>query len=396
MKFRILMLTALSVALAPCGLQAVDGTGIVSGVRQTLGTPYRWGGAEIKNGVDCSYYVSYLFGQAGLFLPGSPTSNQVDRLREQGCCVKDYGTSTFAIQSLRFGDLVYWLWPGGAGGHVWLYLGDGYLAHCNYPMGAEVTDLDNLRACFRDDIENIFVARPYPDLEGNADLAGAVEYLHRVSLVLNEKRQQIPPRIFAMAIKSTKMRLTTEELDAQSIWSNLALHQYYENCSNLQGGLEQRNRLFVTIYLAQRGYIPPSVMPEAKLQSARKTLSEIDLQLKNKAVQVKTRPDMYQLKFDAGIVKLAYQARTRSLRPGQLRKLAADELRLLRNSIYAIEGRSFNDPQLSAYFSAYIPGYGDNQGSGAALNRIETANIKLIKQLEAEKTKPVRLLSAGR
>ncbi|MFO1152787.1 MAG: TIR domain-containing protein [Rhodospirillales bacterium] len=80
------------------------------------------------------------------------------------------------------------------------------------------------------------------------------------------------------------------------------------------------------------------------------------------------------------------QASERLLTDADLSGLSADQLRLMRNEIFARHGRAFVDPALRDYFSAqpwYRPVSGS--GDGGRLSPIEQANVVKIRSFETSK-----------
>jgi hypothetical protein len=74
------------------------------------------------------------------------------------------------------------------------------------------------------------------------------------------------------------------------------------------------------------------------------------------------------------------------IRPDDLLDLSTEDLRLMRNEIYARHGYVFNDPYLQGYFSGqpwYLPKGSDSQVE-AELNPIEKRNIDIIHSREDE------------
>lgn len=100
-----------------------------------IGTPYAWGGGGIgvrssrgtgkgtENviGVDCSGLTSYVYGLYGIRLPRTANAQSVTGVRTN-------------INNAKPGDLVGWA----KGGHIAIYMGDGYILHSPQP-GKTVT-----------------------------------------------------------------------------------------------------------------------------------------------------------------------------------------------------------------------------------------------------------------
>lgn len=94
-----------------------------------MGTPYKWGGNDPMNGIDCSAFVKYLYGQIGLNLPRTAA--------EQA----KVGTPISRLEDLQKGDRLYfWSSSRGKIGHTGIYLGNGYFVHSSSNNGGVSTD----------------------------------------------------------------------------------------------------------------------------------------------------------------------------------------------------------------------------------------------------------------
>lgn len=93
------------------------------------GTPYKWGGNDPLNGIDCSAFVKFLYGQIGLNLP---------RTAAQQATV---GQPIHRLEDLQAGDRLYfWDKKRGKIGHTGVYLGNGYFVHSSSGKGGVTTD----------------------------------------------------------------------------------------------------------------------------------------------------------------------------------------------------------------------------------------------------------------
>lgn len=93
------------------------------------GTPYVWGGNDPNNGIDCSGFVKYLYGQIGVSLPRTA--------REQ----VNYGVPVTRLEDLQPGDRLYfWSKSRNMIGHTGIYLGNGYFCHATSSKGQVTTD----------------------------------------------------------------------------------------------------------------------------------------------------------------------------------------------------------------------------------------------------------------
>ena len=98
--------------------------GVVGIAMSYLGVPYVWGGAS-PSGFDCSGFVMYVFGQAGISLPHNAAAQY------------GYG-SAVSRSELAPGDLVFF----DGLGHVGIYIGGGQFVHA--PHTGDVVKVSNL------------------------------------------------------------------------------------------------------------------------------------------------------------------------------------------------------------------------------------------------------------
>jgi cell wall-associated NlpC family hydrolase len=82
------------------------------------GTPYVWGGNDLKGGIDCSGFVKQLYGQIGMNLPRT-AAEQVN-----------VGKPIRRLEDLQAGDRLYfWDYNRNKVGHTGIYYGKGYFVH---------------------------------------------------------------------------------------------------------------------------------------------------------------------------------------------------------------------------------------------------------------------------
>jgi len=93
-----------------------------------LGTPYQWGGANPKTGFDCSGFVQWLYGKAGVNLPR--TTYQQIKVGQP-----------VSRQNLRPGDIVFFSDQGDVH-HEGLYIGDNQFIHA--PHTGDVVRISSL------------------------------------------------------------------------------------------------------------------------------------------------------------------------------------------------------------------------------------------------------------
>jgi cell wall-associated NlpC family hydrolase len=93
-----------------------------------LGTPYKWGGTDMNNGVDCSAFMKGLFGKIGMSLPRTAA----EQVR--------VGQAIYRLEDLQPGDRLYfWSSKRNKVGHTGIYLGRGYFVHASSGNGKVVT-----------------------------------------------------------------------------------------------------------------------------------------------------------------------------------------------------------------------------------------------------------------
>ncbi len=94
-----------------------------------VGTPYKWGGNDIQNGIDCSGFVKKLYGMIGLNLPRTAAEQAL------------VGQPVYRLEDLQSGDRLYfWEKKRGKIGHTGLYLGNGYFVHSSVSHHGVATD----------------------------------------------------------------------------------------------------------------------------------------------------------------------------------------------------------------------------------------------------------------
>lgn len=92
-----------------------DGNAIVAAARQTLGTPYRYGG-EGPSGFDCSGLVQYAHARAGVEVPRTVSAQQAAAIPVEP-------------DALQPGDLLFFRLSGWKPSHVGIYVGGGRFIH---------------------------------------------------------------------------------------------------------------------------------------------------------------------------------------------------------------------------------------------------------------------------
>jgi len=119
----LLIVSFLSVLLSTTAVAAPDNASpaskIVSRAHQLIGTPYRWGGASVSQGFDCSGLLFYLFrSEAGIVIPRTTHSMLRSKAR------------TIERRHLKTGDAVFFRHNGGRRlNHVGIYIGNNRFIH---------------------------------------------------------------------------------------------------------------------------------------------------------------------------------------------------------------------------------------------------------------------------
>lgn len=94
-----------------------------------IGTPYKWGGEDMRRGVDCSAFVKTLYGKIGVNLPRTA--------REQALV----GQPITNKEDLQAGDRLYfWSKKYNRIGHTGIYMGNGYFIHSSVNHNGVQTD----------------------------------------------------------------------------------------------------------------------------------------------------------------------------------------------------------------------------------------------------------------
>ncbi|WP_409968597.1 NlpC/P60 family protein [Bengtsoniella intestinalis] len=113
---------------------SVISSSLISYAQQFLGTPYRYGGTS-GSGFDCSGFTMTVFGQFGVSLPHSASSQWNSGV----------GTKVYSVSDLNVGDLVFFRDPSVAGSypcsHVGIYTGDGQFINASSSQGVSYATL---------------------------------------------------------------------------------------------------------------------------------------------------------------------------------------------------------------------------------------------------------------
>lgn len=105
------------------------GSYVVKNAMNYQGTPYVWGGNDLKNGIDCSGFVQKLYGGVGLNLPRTAAEQAL------------VGEKITRLEDLRAGDRLYFYErKRNKIGHTGIYMGNGYFVHSSSSRKGVATD----------------------------------------------------------------------------------------------------------------------------------------------------------------------------------------------------------------------------------------------------------------
>ncbi|WP_036216257.1 C40 family peptidase [Lysinibacillus sphaericus] len=110
--------------------QAATYTDITNTAKAYIGTPYKYGGTDIKTGIDCSAYTQLVFSKVGISL--ERTSN----------AQYQQGTS-IAKDNLKTGDLVFFNTSGSGVSHVGIYIGDSNFISATTSSGVKMDKIND-------------------------------------------------------------------------------------------------------------------------------------------------------------------------------------------------------------------------------------------------------------
>ncbi len=102
---------------------------VIKDAMQFTGTPYKWGGNDLRRGVDCSGFVQQLYGRVGVQLPRTAQRQSV------------VGEQVKRLDDLKPGDRLYFTNSKREKiTHTGIYIGDGYFIHSSRSAGGVSTD----------------------------------------------------------------------------------------------------------------------------------------------------------------------------------------------------------------------------------------------------------------
>lgn len=120
---------------ASTGTATEDPNSLLGFAVKYVGTPYKWGGTDINNGIDCSAFVKKVFGTVeNVHLPRTAAEQAL------------VGTPINRCEDLQPGDRLYfWDSKRGKIGHTGIYMGNGYFVHSSSGKGVNTDYLDTPR-----------------------------------------------------------------------------------------------------------------------------------------------------------------------------------------------------------------------------------------------------------
>ena len=105
------------------------GSWIASSSLKYIGIPYRFGGNDLRGGIDCSAFVQKLYGQIGVSLPRTAAEQAL------------VGHTISRLEHLQTGDRLYfWEHKRKKIGHTGIYLGNGFFVHASSNRKGVATD----------------------------------------------------------------------------------------------------------------------------------------------------------------------------------------------------------------------------------------------------------------
>lgn len=116
-------------AAAPSSRGVRWGTSLIAAAFRHLGVPYRWGGAS-PDGFDCSGFIRFVFGAAGVDVPRTTIA-----MWQEGAAVQR--------EEMRVGDILFFATTSSGPSHAGIYVGRGLMVHAASGFGrVRVTSLD--------------------------------------------------------------------------------------------------------------------------------------------------------------------------------------------------------------------------------------------------------------
>lgn len=128
---QILKLTAEGITAAPApateAVKTLNVDALIAEGKKYMGVPYVWGGST-PNGFDCSGFLNYVYGKAGVSIPRT---------------VETIWNATTPVSSPQKGHLVFFTTYKTGPSHAGIYLGDNKFLHAGSSTGVTITDMNN-------------------------------------------------------------------------------------------------------------------------------------------------------------------------------------------------------------------------------------------------------------
>jgi len=105
-------------------------TDITNTAKEYIGVPYKYGGTDIKTGVDCSAYTQLVFSNLGISLERTSQAQY-----QQG--------TSISKDNLKTGDLVFFNTSGDGVSHVGIYIGDSNFISATTSSGVKMDKIND-------------------------------------------------------------------------------------------------------------------------------------------------------------------------------------------------------------------------------------------------------------
>ncbi|KOY83618.1 C40 family peptidase [Lysinibacillus macroides] len=103
---------------------------ITNTAKEYIGVPYKYGGSDMRTGVDCSAYTQFVFSKVGISLPRTSKTQY-----QQG--------TSISKEHLKTGDLVFFNTSGSGVSHVGIYIGDSKFISATTSAGVKIDKMND-------------------------------------------------------------------------------------------------------------------------------------------------------------------------------------------------------------------------------------------------------------
>lgn len=100
---------------------------VIGTAKKYIGVPYEFGGTSLKTGIDCSYFVQFVYKKNGFKLPRTASEQYAK-------CYRIWGKPST-------GDLVFFQTYAPGPTHVGIYLGNNRFIHASSDSGVAISDI---------------------------------------------------------------------------------------------------------------------------------------------------------------------------------------------------------------------------------------------------------------